>query len=206
MPIRVGIVGATGYTGGELMRFLLAHPEAQLVHLMRLTSEESIPVTRVHPALRGIVEVECHALDETALTVDVDVVFLAVPHRAALQVAPALLDAGIRVVDLSADFRFKDASIYEAWYEVKHTALEWLQKAVYGLPELHRDAIRTAQLVANPGCYPISAILALLPLLRNQLVQLDSIVIDSKSGVSGAGRSKLSLDYHYPEVFGDFRA
>ena len=205
MPIKVGIVGATGYTGGELVRFLLHHPEVEIVHLMRLTSEEELPLEQVHPHLRQLSGLKCVPMDEAKLASDVQVVFLAVPHGVAMTIAPKLLDMGLRVIDLSADFRLKDASAFELWYRVGHKAPHLLQEAVYGLPEIYRDQIRNARLVANPGCYPISAILALMPLFKFGMANSNHIVIDSKSGVSGAGRSKTTIDYHYPEVFGDFK-
>lgn len=205
MPIKVGIVGATGYTGGELVRFLLHHPEVEIVHLMRLTSEEELPLEQVHPHLRQLAGLKCVPMDEEKLASDVNVVFLAVPHGVAMDIVPSLLNMGLRVIDLSADFRFKDAGTFESWYRMRHTAPHLLQEAVYGLPELYRDQIRNARLVANPGCYPISAILALLPLLKFKIAHSEHIIVDSKSGVSGAGRSRTTIDYHYPEVFGDFK-
>lgn len=205
MPIRVGIIGATGYTGGELVRFLLHHPEAQIIHLMRLTSEEEFPIENVHPHLREFGKFRCIPMDEAMLASDVEVVFLAVPHGVAMEIVPRLLEIGLRVIDLSADFRFKNANLFEAWYHMPHKAIHLLNEAVYGLPEVYRDEIRNARLIANPGCYPISAIIALLPLLKSGIAHSKHIVIDSKSGVSGAGRSKPSIDYHYPELFGDFK-
>ncbi|MCS7253040.1 MAG: N-acetyl-gamma-glutamyl-phosphate reductase [Armatimonadota bacterium] len=205
MPVKVGIVGATGYTGGELVRFLMHHPEVELVHLMRLTSEEELPLEQVHPNLRQFGELKCMPMDEIKLAKDVDVAFLAVPHGVAMSIAAKLLDMDLRVIDLSADFRLKDVATFESWYRTRHNAPHLLEEAVYGLPEVYRDRIRDAKLVANPGCYPVSAILALLPLLRLKILHSEHIVIDSKSGVSGAGRSKTTIDYHYPEVFGDFK-
>jgi N-acetyl-gamma-glutamyl-phosphate reductase len=205
MPIKVGIVGATGYTGGELIRFLMHHPGAEVVHLMRLTSEAELALEQVHPHLRKLSQLKCVPMNEETLARDVDVVFLAVPHGAAMNIAPKLLEAGVRVIDLSADFRLKDASEFEVWYHTKHESSHLLKEAVYGLPEVHREEIRSAKLVANPGCYPISAIIALMPLLKMGIAHSKHILIDSKSGISGAGRSKLSVDYHYPEMFGDFK-
>ncbi|MFN4180365.1 MAG: N-acetyl-gamma-glutamyl-phosphate reductase [Armatimonadota bacterium] len=203
--IKVAIVGATGYTGGELVRLLLQNPCAELVALLRLSSEESLPLHAAHPHLRGLTKLECVPYDESLLD-GVDATFLAVPNGVAMELAPKLLEKGIKVIDLSADFRFRDTETYERWYRKTHIAKELLPEAIYGIPELHREKIRHARLVANPGCYPISALIALAPLLRRRLVQLDSIVIDSKSGVSGAGRSRLEVGYLFTELDEDFRA
>ncbi len=203
--IKVAIVGATGYTGGELVRLLLSNPYAELVTLLRLSSEESLPLHIAHPHLRGLTKLECVPYDELLLD-GVDATFLAVPNGVAMELAPKLLEKGIKVIDLSADFRFRDAETYERWYRKTHTAKELLSEAVYGIPELYRKQIRNARLVANPGCYPVSASIALAPILRRRLVQLDSIVIDSKSGVSGAGRSRLEVSYLFTELDEDFRA
>ncbi|MDW8029488.1 MAG: N-acetyl-gamma-glutamyl-phosphate reductase [Armatimonadota bacterium] len=203
--IKVAIVGATGYTGGELVRLLLQHPKVQIAALLRLSSEEAMPLPKAHPHLRGLTELDCVPYDE-ALLEGVDAAFLAVPNGVAMDLAPKLLEKGIKVIDLSADFRFRNAETYEKWYRKTHTAQNLLSESVYGVPELHREKIRKARLVANPGCYPISALLALSPLLRRRLIQLDSIVIDSKSGVSGAGRSQLEVGYLFTELDEDFRA
>lgn len=202
---RVAIVGATGYTGGELARLLLQHPYAEPVALLRLSSEEPLPLYKAHPHLRGLTDLECVPYEEKLL-VGIDAVFLAVPNGMAMELAPRLLEQGIKVIDLSADFRFRKATTYERWYRKTHTAANWLSQAVYGLPELRRPQIREAQLIANPGCYPISALLALAPLVRRKLIRFDSIIIDSKSGVSGAGRSRLEASYLFTELNGDFRA
>lgn len=203
--VKVAIVGATGYTGGELVRILVQHPNAELVALLRLSSEEALPLHKAHPHLRGLTNFDCVPYDE-ALLDGVDAVFLAVPNGVAMELAPKLLEKGIKVVDLSADFRFRNAETYEKWYRKTHAAKELLSEAVYGIPEVRREQIRNARLVANPGCYPVSALLALTPLLRRHLVQTDSIVIDSKSGVSGAGRSRLEVGYLFTELDNDFRA
>lgn len=203
--IKVAVVGATGYTGGELVRILLQHPHAELAALFRLSSEEALPIHKAHPHLRGLTKLECTPYDESALD-GIDAVFLAVPNGVAMEIAPGLLAKGLKVIDLSADFRFRDPTTYERWYRKQHASPSLLGNAVYGLPEIHREQIRNAKLVANPGCYPVSALLALAPLLRRRLIQLDSIVIDSKSGVSGAGRSRLEVSYLFTELDGDFRA
>lgn len=203
--IRVAIVGATGYTGGELARLLLQHPKVELAALLRLSSEEALPLHMAHPHLRGLTDIECVPYDETLLD-GVDAVFLALPSGVSMEIAPKLLKKGIKVIDLSPDFRFRDAETYERWYRKVHSAKDLLGEAVYGLPETRRNQIKNARLVANPGCYPISASIALAPLLRRKLIQTDNIVIDSKSGVSGAGRSRLEVGYLFTELDSDFRA
>lgn len=202
---KVAIIGATGYTGGELARLLLSHPHAELVALLRLSSEEALPLSKVHPHLRGLTDLECVPYNEMLLD-GVDAAFLAVPNGVAMELAPKLLGRGIKLIDLSADFRFREAQTYERWYRQRHAAPALLRQAVYGIPEMRRFQIRQASLIANPGCYPVSALLALAPLVRRQLVRLDSIVIDSKSGVSGAGRSRLEVGYLFTELDNDFRA
>lgn len=196
--IRVGIIGASGYTGNELLRMLLGHPR---VELTIVTSEQNAGrnVSQVFPSFSSLLDLTFASLQEADLEARCDTVFLALPHKTAMQAAVRFLDAGKRVIDLSADFRLHDVDTYETWYGVAHEARAWVDRAVYGLPELHRDAIRGAQLVASPGCYPTSSILPLAPLLREQLLELDSIIIDSLSGVSGAGR-KVDAMYLYGEL------
>ncbi|MCR9091356.1 N-acetyl-gamma-glutamyl-phosphate reductase [Algiphilus sp.] len=183
---RVGIVGGTGYTGAELMRLLAAHPRVELVCITsrKLAGQR---VTDSFPSLRGHVDLVFEAPDAGQLS-RCDVVFFATPHGTAMQEAPALLDAGIKVVDLSADFRLRDADVFAQWYGMTHTATGWLERAAYGLPETHREDIRAAALTANPGCYPTAVQLGLAPLLKACVVDLESLVADVKSGVTGAGR------------------
>ena len=195
---RVAIAGASGYTGVELLRFLGQHPGAQVVTLTAETHAHQ-PISQVFPSLRGFVDLTCVPLDPVSLAADVEFAFLALPHKASMTVGAELVRRGVRVLDLSADFRLKDATAYPAWYGFEHTAPALLGEAVYGLPELHREAIASAKLVAVPGCYPTSAILGLSPLLVRGLVDPETIVIDSISGVSGAGR-KPELPTHYSEV------
>jgi len=196
--VRVAIAGASGYTGAELLRLLVQHPAASVV---LLTAETHVhrPIADVFPSLRGFVDATCQPLEPARLAAEADLVFLALPHKTSMAVAADLLERGARVLDLSADYRLKDPAAYPAWYGHEHTAPHLLAEAVYGLPELHREAIRAARLVAVPGCYPTSAILGLAPLLAEACIEPDGIVIDSISGVSGAGR-KPELPTHYSEV------
>jgi len=195
--IKIGIAGASGYTGLELIRLLVGHPG---VELTVLTSEtfQGQNIAEVFPSLNGIVDLELRPLDNN-IAKDCQVLFLALPHTMAMSKLPDYLQSDCKIIDLSADYRLKDPKAYTDWYSVTHTNPELLEKAVYGLPELHRQAIQSAQLVANPGCYPTSVVLALAPLLKTDWVDLGSIISDSKSGVSGAGR-KPSLTTHYAEV------
>jgi N-acetyl-gamma-glutamyl-phosphate reductase len=201
--IRVAIAGASGYTGFELIRILVQHPE---VRLTAITSRAQMGqrLDDFYPAFRGHCELVFEEPDPAVLTRDADVVFTALPHQAAMDMVPALLDRGVKVVDLSADYRFRDPAVYEAWYQ-PHKTPELSSQAVYGLPELHREAIRRARLVGNPGCYPTSIILAAAPLLARGLVRPETIIADSKSGVSGAGRG-ASLAVHFCEVNEGFKA
>jgi N-acetyl-gamma-glutamyl-phosphate reductase len=204
MKLNIAIIGSSGYTGGELMRILLNHSR---VTVTAITSEKSAgkPLTSIFPHLSGLTSLVCEHLDPDTIAQKADVVFLALPHVTAQEAAFKFRKLGKKVVDLSADYRLTDSAVYETWYEHKHQYPELLKSAVYGLPELHREKIRTAELIANPGCYPTSAILGLAPLMKNGTVDLTSIIIDSKSGVSGAGRSP-SQAHHYPEVNEGFMA
>ena len=198
---RVAIAGATGYTGLELLRLLAQHPALEVA---RATSERSVgePVSLHHPSLgRAYDGLAFEALEPATLGRGVDVVFLALPHKATMGVVPEVLKSGARVFDLSADFRLRDPAAYDTWYKTAHTAPALLAEAVYGLPELHRDRIRTAQLVAVPGCYPTTAILAAAPLVAAQAVDPATLIVDAKSGVSGAGR-KVELQYLFTEAEG----
>ena len=185
--LRVGIIGASGYTGVELARILAGHPE---VNLTVATSRQYAGrnLADIFPNLRKRVNICCENLATGELIDQADFFFTAVPHKTAMAIVPSLLAAGKKVVDLSADYRIHDASVYETWYQ-EHTSAELLAEAVYGLPELYREHIRSARLTANPGCYPTSIILAMGPLLRNRLVDPASLIIDAKSGTSGAGRA-----------------
>lgn len=193
----IAIVGGSGYTGIELLRILKLHPQANVV---AVTSRKYAghPVGKVFPSLHGYDDLLFTEPDVNYLSRSAEWIFTAVPHKAAMSVVPQFLDAGLRVIDLSADFRLRDRRTYETWYQA-HTAPEQLDKAVYGLPEIYRKDIAHAQLVANPGCYPTGAILPLVPLLHSGIVSSQGIIADSKSGASGAGRS-LSLGTIYCEV------
>jgi N-acetyl-gamma-glutamyl-phosphate reductase len=186
MKTRVGIIGATGYTGVELLRFLLLHPE---VEVTALTSQKyaGIPIDQVFPSLMRHLPLKCEELIVDPISKKTDFIFTAVPHKTAMETVPLFYQQGKKVVDLSADFRFKDAGVYEKWYQ-KHTAAYLLPESVYGLPELHREEIKKAKIVGNPGCYPTGALIGLIPLMKKELISLEDIVVDSKSGVSGAGR------------------
>ncbi|MDV2078712.1 N-acetyl-gamma-glutamyl-phosphate reductase [Marinobacter xestospongiae] len=184
--IKVGIVGGTGYTGVELLRILAVHPEVA-VRCITSRSEAGMAVADLYPNLRGHFDLNFTAPDLATLA-ECDLVFFATPHGVAMRMAPELIARGTRVVDLSADFRLKDLDVWAAWYGMPHESPEWAEKAVYGLPEVAREAIRSAKLVANPGCYPTAVQLGLLPLLEQGLVKTDRIIADAKSGASGAGR------------------
>jgi len=202
--IKVGIIGATGYTGAELVRLLSRHPRAA-VTAVTSRSYPGEPFWRVYPHLKGHVELVCEDLDLPGLVDRCDVIFTALPHGHAMEVAREVVRREKRLIDLGADFRLQDPAVYEKWYGVTHTAAGLLPGAVYGLSELHRDRIREARIVANPGCYPTATILALAPLRRRGLVDPAGIILDAKSGVSGAGR-KLDLRAHFSEVNENVRA
>ena len=186
MKTKVGIIGATGYTGMELLRFLIHHPN---IEITALTSQKyaGIEIGQVFPALTDQIQIKCEELSAQRILEKTDFLFTAVPHKTAMEIVPIFHQKGKRIVDLSADFRLKDANIYEKWYQ-KHTAADLLPESVYGLPELHREEIRKAKIVGNPGCYPTGALIGLIPLVKNGLIAHEGIVVDSKSGVSGAGR------------------
>lgn len=201
---KIAIVGANGYVGGEMVRLLATHPSVELI---TLTSRQFAGknVTDIFPALRGILDMPLVEVDTDNIAEKCDAVFLAIPHAQAMSIAADLIRKGTRVVDYSADFRLKDPQIYEKWYTAEHTEPALLEKAVYGLPELHREELREVQLVALPGCYPTGALLALAPAIKHKLIDLKTIVINSLSGVSGAGQ-KPTPQTHYPEIADNLRA
>jgi len=201
--IKAGIVGGTGYTGVELLRLLAAHPEAQPT-VITSRSEAGTPVAEMFPNLRGHLDLTFSEPDVEVLAA-CDIVFFATPHGVAMRSAGELLERGVKVIDLGADFRIKDLAVWEKWYGMAHTTPELVADAVYGLPELNREAIRSARLVANPGCYPTAVGLGLLPLIENGLADTGALVADCKSGVSGAGR-KANVGTLLCEVEGSFKA
>jgi len=186
MTLKTGIVGGTGYTGVELLRLLAGHPEAEL-SIITSRSEAGREVADLFPNLRGYLDIRFTEPDPAALG-GCDVVFFATPNGTAMAMAPQLIDAGVRIIDLAADFRLKRTAEWEQWYGIPHACPGLLEEAVYGLTEVNRDAIREARLVANPGCYPTAVQLGFLPLIEQQVIDIDHLVADAKSGVSGAGR------------------
>ena len=201
--IKIGIVGGTGYTGVELLRILATHPQA---HITAITSrkEDGLPVSDMYPSLRGRVDIAFSAPDKANLK-ECDVVFFATPHGVAMAQAPELLAAGVKVIDLAADFRMKNVAEFEKWYAIPHTCTDVLEEAVYGLPELNRAAIKTARVVGNPGCYPTTMQLGFAPLLKAGIIDAGNLIADCKSGVSGAGR-KAELGLLFSETSDSFKA
>ena len=201
--IKVGIVGGTGYTGVELLRLLAQHPEVEIVAITS-RGDAGMAVSNMFPSLRGRVGLKFE--DPAVANLKAcDVVFFATPNGVAMQQAPELLDAGVRVVDLAADFRLTDIAEWEKWYGMPHASPEWVAKAVYGLPEVNRAAIIDARLVANPGCYPTAVQLGFMPLVEAGLVDPDHLIADAKSGVSGAGR-KAEVSSLFSEAADNFKA
>ena len=201
--IKVGIVGGTGYTGVELLRILSTHPD---VRLTAITSrkEDGLPVADMYPSLRGKVELAFSAPDKANLT-ECDVVFFATPHGVAMAQAQELLAAGVKVIDLAADFRLQDVAQFEKWYGIPHTCTDVLKEAVYGLPELNRESIKSARVIGNPGCYPTTMQLGYAPLLKAEVIDATSLIADCKSGVSGAGR-KAEIGILFSEASDSFKA
>ncbi len=201
--VRVAVIGATGYTGAELLRLLLGHPQVQVTRVVG-HGKAGQPIAQVLPSFHGVLDGTIAAFDADDVRAHADVAFLALPHGAAAAVAKELRARGVLVLDLSADFRLHDRAVHAEWYGADH-APELAKDAVYGLPELHREALRTADLIAVPGCFPTASTLALAPLLRERLVLTKGLVIDAKTGVSGAGRSPLP-NTHFPETSEGIRA
>ena len=198
MKTGVAIVGASGYGSRELMKILLNHPGAKVV-MATSRSDEAPEVAELHPSLRGRIDLACEPFDADKLATVAKVAFLGLPHTASLEATPLLRARGVRVIDLSADYRLKDAATYADWYGHAHTDPEGLASAVYGLPELYRSSIPRADLIANPGCYTSTAILALAPLIAEDKVERAGIIVDAYSGISGAGRSPKPA-FHFPEA------
>lgn len=201
--LKVGIVGGTGYTGVELLRLLAQHPDVELKAITSRT-EAGMPVAKMFPNLRGHVDL---AFSEPSIEVlgACDVVFFATPHGVAMKQTPELIERGVRVIDLGADFRIADPAVFEKWYGLPHSCTDILAESVYGLPEVNREAIKKARVIANPGCYPTAVQLGFLPLLKAGLVDASHLVADAKSGVSGAGR-KAEVHALFSEAAESFRA
>ncbi|HWQ38555.1 MAG TPA: N-acetyl-gamma-glutamyl-phosphate reductase [Burkholderiales bacterium] len=201
--IKVGIVGGTGYTGAELLRILAQHPKASL-EVITSRREKGVGVAELFPSLRKRLDLRFSDADDPRLA-QCHLVFFSTPHGVAMEQAPALLEAGVRIIDLAADFRLKDAAAFERWYKMPHACPQLLAEAVYGLPEVHREAIRRARIVANPGCYPTAVQLGFLPLLEAGAVDAEHLIADAKSGVSGAGR-KAEVHILFSEASDNFKA
>ncbi|MFH1783174.1 MAG: N-acetyl-gamma-glutamyl-phosphate reductase [Candidatus Omnitrophota bacterium] len=213
--LKVGVMGANGYAGEELIKVLLKHPKVKITVVAGKMAPA--PISSLYPYLKNRLDLECSDLSAEEVAKKCEFVFLALPHKVSMGFAPIFLEKGIKVVDLSADFRLSDVDIYEKWYEVKHTAKVYIKEAIYGLCEYYREDIKKARLIANPGCYPTSIVLATSPLLKQGLIETDYIICDSKSGMSGAGRDfqpmlkkaqdensfkayKINLHRHMPEI------
>ena len=201
--LKIGVVGGTGYTGVELLRLLAQHPNCEIA-VVTSRQEAGTSVAAMFPSLRGRVDVDFTAPSDTALQA-CDVVFFATPNGVAMHQAQALVDAGAKVIDIAADYRIKDVATWEKWYGVKHASPQLVTEAVYGLPEINREQIKRARLVANPGCYPTSVQLGFLPLIAQGLADLDYLIADAKSGVSGAGR-KAEVHSLFSEASDNFKA
>src|SRR5579884_1174982 len=198
MTTKVAVLGGSGYTALELIKILLRHPGVEIAAVTSRQQETPL-VSELHPSLRRRLDLRCEPFDADRLVArGVACVFGCLPHGVSMGVLPRLLERGLRVIDLSADYRLRDPNVYAQWYGESHEDLAHLAQAVYGLPELYGDDITTAQLVANPGCYPQTGILGLAPLAAGHYIDLKSVIIDSKSGVSGAGRTPKP-PYHFPE-------
>lgn len=202
--VRVGILGATGYAGSELVRLLIRHGGVELT-MLTSKSYEGQKMSDVYPALKGVCDIVLSAPDPKTVAENCDVVFTALPHGASKEVIPELYALGLKVIDLSGDYRYNDQAVYELWYKQPHSSPELLKESVYGLPELHRDEIKNSRLIGNPGCYTTCSILGLTPLLKYGAITKDHIIIDAKSGVSGAGRG-LSVDFHFCECTESMKA
>ncbi len=204
--LKVSIIGATGYTGKELVKILINHPKVELIYLTSSTYKGK-NIDEVFPEFINKLDKKLIDFNLNAVSQDSDLVFTALPHTVSMDVVPELLKKGVKVIDLSADYRIKDPAVYQEWYKKEHNQISkgLLSEAIYGLPEIYSDKIKDASLVANPGCYPTSVILGIAPLLEHQFVEPEGIIIDSKSGATGAGR-ELSLGFHFPECNENFKA
>ncbi len=196
--VRVAVIGASGYTGAESIEILLRHNQAELVYLTALPEECGI-ASDIFPQFKGRCNLPIEPLDLDKLTDLADAALCCLPHKISMGFVPKLLDAGLKVIDFSADYRLKSAAVYEKFYQVKHTDTNNLAKAVYGLPELFREEIKGVDLVANPGCFPTGAVLAIAPLLKEGLIETDSIIVNAVTGISGAGKNPSSK-FHFPNM------
>jgi N-acetyl-gamma-glutamyl-phosphate reductase len=201
--IKIGIVGGTGYTGVELLRILSTHPQAELT-VITSRKEDGLPVEVMYPSLRGRVSLSFSSPEKAKLT-ECDVVFFATPHGVAMAQAPELLAAGVKVIDLAADFRMQDVVQFEKWYGMVHSCVDLLKESVYGLPELNREKIKNARIVGNPGCYPTTMQLGFYPLLKAGVIDAGNLIADCKSGVTGAGR-KAEIGILFSEASDSFKA
>ncbi|QTA82187.1 N-acetyl-gamma-glutamyl-phosphate reductase [Desulfonema limicola] len=201
--VRVGIVGATGYAGAELVRILYGHPQADLT-IITSRQYAGKPVSSVYPAFKNVIDMVCQEFSINAVCEQADLIFTALPHKIPMEIVPEMVKNGKRVIDLSADFRFNDPEKYKAVYQ-PHTSEDLMKKAVYGLSEVYFNQIRTTDIVGNPGCYPTSVLLPLIPLIKAGIIDTDTIISDSKSGVSGAGRSP-NIGSLYCEASESFKA
>jgi len=201
--LRVGVIGATGYTGEEIVKILSGHKKIKLTYLSAVIDKEE-PISNIFPSLMGRIDLICKKPNTDEAVKEVDLVFLALPHRVSMEIAPKFLKAGKRVIDLSADYRLHQ-DVYKVWYGVEHKDKENLPIAIYGLPEIYHQAIKTANLIANPGCYPTSIILAIAPMVNEMTIGDAPIIADSKSGVTGAGR-KADIALSFGEVNENLKA
>ncbi len=202
--IRVGVLGATGYAGEELVRLLSMHQDVEITQLVS-HSAAGKPLAQLYPAYRGRKLPDLTDLDADVIARECDAVFASLPHGASKTVLPALVEKGVKVIDLSGDFRYDDVAVYEAWYKDTHSSPELLKERVYGLPELHREKIRAARLIGNPGCYTTCSILGMAPAVKNRLVDVTRIIVDAKSGATGAGKG-LAEQTSFCELDGSMKA
>ncbi|MFC0557719.1 N-acetyl-gamma-glutamyl-phosphate reductase [Halalkalibacter alkalisediminis] len=201
--MRVGIIGATGYGGAELLRLLNQHPHVQDI-ILYSSSKEGMNIQESYPHLSEIYNKELQSINIDSVKEEVDTVFLATPPGVSSEWAGKIAEAGCQVIDLSGDLRLEDPSVYEAWYKREAAPSSLIQKAVYGLPEWNREWIKSAKIISNPGCYPTATLLGLAPLVKSDLIEFDSIIVDAKSGTSGAGRSPSAIT-HYSEMNENFK-
>jgi len=201
--LKIGVVGATGYAGEEVIKILINHKDVRITELQAVIDKEE-PISSIFPGLKGKIDLVCKSPDPAGMARNIDLVFLGLPHKVSMELAPAFLRCGKSVIDFSADYRLAP-DVYKIWYGVEHKDKDNLPKAVYGLPELYYDAIKSAKLIANPGCYPTSVILGIAPMLKEKAIKTDCIIADSKSGVTGAGR-KPDLALAFSEVNENLKA